>query len=78
MHKYLSYESGNNYGFVAGPYCTIYQDIHYRNEECDCKSVGLISCDNHGKLVFLPPKREYYTRLEEKWKLSSFSLSVRY
>jgi len=69
IHKYLTYENGNNYGIVTGPYCTGYEDIHCHDEKCSCKSVGLISCDERGSPVYLPPKREYYSKTKEKIEL---------
>jgi len=69
IHKYLTYENGNNYGIVTGPYCTGYEDIHCHDGKCSCKSVGLISCDERGNPIYLPPKREYYSKTKEKIEL---------
>lgn len=66
IKKYLSFESGYSHGIVTGPFCTKYEDIHCQDEKCGCKAVGLISCDENGNLVYLPPKRQYLQPRKEK------------
>ncbi len=56
IHKYLSYESGYRCGFVSGPFVKNYREIHCQDEKCRCKAIGLISCDENGNIIYLPPK----------------------
>ena len=59
IHKYLTWDNIYSCGIVAGPYTTSYSDIHCSNEKCKCRYIGLISCNEEGSPVFLPPKDKY-------------------
>lgn len=67
---YKQFEYGTTTrGIVTGPFCTRYEDIHCQNEKCSCKAIGLISCDEKGNLVYLPPLRKYSEISEENIEL---------
>jgi len=59
INKYLTFTNIYTRGIVSGPFVTSYQDIICNDKSCACRSVGLISCDENGKPVFLPPEERF-------------------
>jgi hypothetical protein len=56
LKKYLGdWKAGYTGGIVAGPYVT-HNDLMCSDEKCICRSIGLISCDEDGRLVWIRPK----------------------
>jgi len=56
LKRYLAdWEAGYTGGIVSGPYVTK-SDLMCSDEKCVCRSIGLISCDEDGRLIWVRPK----------------------